>query len=222
MKLLLFSGGVESTCLASMQRPDLLLTIDYGQAAASGEKRTASHIAEKLSLRHEIVSIPMRALGAGELAGHARVPHSDAAETWPFRNQMLITLAAMRYEREGLREIVIGTVKSDEMHPDGTPEFIEGMASALRSQNVRLTLSAPAIRMSTIELVRASGVSHDLLRWTFSCHRSAVACGQCRGCAKTVELFRNLEIGLGNGSRDARARPSTEQQPEYDRNSDTQ
>jgi 7-cyano-7-deazaguanine synthase len=192
LKLLLFSGGVESTCLALVHHPDLLLTVDYGQVCAEGELRASQLLAEKLSLRHESISVPMGHLGAGDLVPQAPPIESDASETWPFRNQALITLAAMRYEREGLLEIMIGTVKSDGVHPDGTSEFILGIGCAIRSQNPSIRVTAPAIAMSTVELVRSSDITRDLLGWTFSCHRAAVACGQCRGCTKTVDLFQEL------------------------------
>lgn len=193
MKLLLFSGGVESTCLAVLHRPDILLTIDYGQVSAAGELRAAAHIAGKLGLRHEIIEAPLRELGTGDLAGCAADKNAKVTEAWPFRNQMLITLAAIRYEREGLREIMIGTVKSDSVHSDGSREFISSLECTLQIQNSHLSILAPAIDMTTLELVDASGVARDLLGWAFSCHTSPVACGLCRGCNKTVELFDALD-----------------------------
>lgn len=193
MRLLLFSGGVESTCLAAMYRPDLLLTLDYGQVPADGEKRAARFIADRLSLSHDTLTVPMRLLGVGDMAGTAPFGSGEATEAWPFRNQMLITLAAMRFSRDGYTEFMIGTVRSDCIHPDGTLEFVHAIDQALQIQDTRIRLTAPAIDMSTFELVQASNVSRDLLGWTFSCHRAAVACGQCRGCQKTVELLRALD-----------------------------
>lgn len=194
MKVLLFSGGVESTALASMLRPDILLTIDYGQTPALGELRASRYIAQKLNLSHEIVKIDASSLGAGDMAGQPMANHSQVSEAWPFRNQFLITLAAMKFASEELTEILIGTVVTDRVHADGTPEFLKRMDRLIKCELPDVSIVAPAIEWSTAELVQKSGVNLDLLGWTFSCHKSIVACGQCRGCNKTIKLFSELNL----------------------------
>lgn len=193
MRLLLFSGGVESTCLSLMTKPDILLTIDYGQAPAGGEKRAAKHIATLLGMNHEIVTVPIGHLGTGDLTGQPNEQNSSGVpEHWPYRNQFLITMAAMAFADRDLSEIIIGTVSSDDVHSDGTTDFLEAMSCVLSAQDENLKLSAPAVRMTTKELVIASEISRDLLGWTFSCHRAAFACGACRGCRKTIQLFDEI------------------------------
>ena len=193
MKLLLFSGGVESTCLALMHHPDLLLTIDYGHKSAEGELRTSSFIANYLKMKHETLRVCINSLGVGDLAGGVTLDGREATEFWPFRNQFLITLASMKCVKEKFNEIFIGTVSTDSVHEDGTKSFIEVMNRVLQQQMPTLSVSAPAIEMNTLELVKSSGISKDLLGWTFSCHKANVACGQCRGCFKTIELRQKLD-----------------------------
>jgi 7-cyano-7-deazaguanine synthase len=194
MRALLFSGGVESTCLAVMTKPDLAVTIDYGQICAPGEIRAASHIASLISMSHRVIKVSLGHLGSGEMTG---VPSDDAAgrvpEHWPFRNQVLLTVAAMALADCDLREMIIGTVLTDRVHNDGTPEFLRAMERLLQTQLSEFKLSAPASTTTTDDLVRKSGVSRDLLGWTFSCHRAEVACGACRGCNKSLQLFARLE-----------------------------
>lgn len=192
MRVLLFSGGVESTALAYMLRPEILLTIDYGQAPAKGELRAATFIAEELGLPHEILSIDAAFLGAGDMAGKPTANYSKVSEAWPFRNQFLVTLAAMRFASKELREILIGTVASDHVHADGSPEFVERLDRLIKCELPKTSVIAPAIDLSTLELVEMSRVPIDILGWTFSCHRSTVACGQCRGCNKTIDLWEAL------------------------------
>lgn len=198
MRVLLFSGGVESTCLAVMTKPDLALTINYGQVCAPGEMRAAKHIASLIGMSHKVVEVSLGHLGAGEMTG---IPSEEAEgrvpEHWPFRNQMLLTVAAMALADSDLRELIIGTVLTDRVHNDGTPEFLSAMERLLKTQLSGFKLSAPASTISTDDLVRRSGVSRDLLGWTFSCHRAEVACGACRGCNKSLELFARLECEDG-------------------------
>lgn len=194
MRVLLFSGGVESTALAYQHRPDRLLTIDYGQAPAAGELRAARHISEKLGIRHDEVALDAAHLGSGDLVGQPKAAHSSVSEAWPFRNQFLITIAAMKYANSGLREIMIGTVSTDSVHADGSPKFLERISSLVQCELPDVRVHAPAISMDTEALVRGSRLPYDLLGWTFSCHRADVACGQCRGCNKTLELLVRLDV----------------------------
>lgn len=194
MRALLFSGGVESTCLAVMMEPDLALTIDYGQVCAQGEIRAAKHIASLIGMSHRVVEAPLGHLGSGEMTGVLSDGTAGSVpEHWPFRNQMLLTVTAMALASCDLRELIIGTVVTDRAHNDGTPEFLNAMERLLQTQLSNFTLSAPASTISTADLVLRSGVSRDLLGWTFSCHRAEVACGACRGCNKSLELFALLD-----------------------------
>ena len=192
MKVLLFSGGVESTALAWRYRPDRLLFVDYGQIPAEGERRAALHLASKLNLRLDEITVDASALGAGDMAGRSKAQHSEATEAWPFRNQFLITLAAMRYATEGVEEILIGTVSTDAIHADGSPKFLARAEELVRCELPQLRIVAPAIEMDTATLILQSGLPKELLGWTFSCHRSVVACGNCRGCNKTIELWNSI------------------------------
>src|SRR5262245_52548564 len=107
MRALLFSGGLDSSALAFWQRPDVCLTIDYGQRPARGEIAAAKALCRELGLQHETLSVDLKALGSGSLVGEPASDLGRAEEWWPYRNQMLITLAGMRFIREGLREIMI-------------------------------------------------------------------------------------------------------------------
>ena len=176
-----------------MTKPDMALTIDYGQIAAPRELRAATHIASLLGMSHRVIEVPLGHLGSGELAG---VPSNNGrgsvSEHWPFRNQTLLTIAAMALVNCGLKELTIGTVVTDNVHNDGTPDFLRAMERLLQTQLAGFTLNAPASGLTTYDLVLRSGVSRDLLGWTFSCHRAEIACGTCRGCNKSLELFARL------------------------------
>jgi 7-cyano-7-deazaguanine synthase len=193
MRVLLFSGGVESTCLAVMTRPDLAVTIDYGQVCARGEIRAAKHIASLIGMSHRVIEVSLGHLGSGEMTGVPSAAAGRVPEHWPFRNQMLLTVAAMALAGSDLRELIIGTVLTDRVHNDGTPDFLGAMERLLQTQLADFRLSAPASTITTDDLVRKSGVDRNLLGWTFSCHRAEVACGACRGCNKSLELFARLD-----------------------------
>lgn len=189
---LLLSGGMDSTALAAWRRPLVAITIDYGQLPAEGEKRAASAVAAALNIEHHIISADLSALGSGDLAGAAALPVAGVPEWWPFRNQLLITLAAMKGVALGVGEIIIGVLKTDGAHVDGRLEFIAALDTVLRLQEGALRLAAPAIDLTAAELVRASGATPELLGWSHSCHLSEYACGTCRGCRKHYETWAEL------------------------------
>ncbi len=165
-----------------MERPEVLLFIDYGQLAARGEQRAARSLADAMALPLQERGAPLSAFGAGSLVGGIS-RSGNAPEFWPFRNQMLITLAAMVFSDRSPLEILIGTVVSDAVHPDGTGRFVQAMSAAVQAQG-EVSVRAPAIGMTGQELLVRSALPAELLAWTFSCHTGEWACGQCRGCIK--------------------------------------
>jgi len=193
---LLFSGGVDSTALAYWKRPDLAITINYGQKPALGEIRAAKQICKDLSIPHEILEVNCSALGSGDLAGKPANPVSPSSEWWPFRNQMLITLAAMKAISVGIQAIYVGAVKSDNFHADGRQGFFTGINDLMKIQEGSIEVLAPVIGMSSSEIVKISGISLDLLAWSHSCHTSSYACGECRGCFKREAIMQELGYEL--------------------------
>jgi 7-cyano-7-deazaguanine synthase len=189
---LLLSGGMDSVALAWWLRPELVVTVDYGQRPAVAEIRAAGAVSEELGIRHLIVSANLRELGSGDMAGGAPLPEAPVSEWWPYRNQMLVTLAAMRVIPLGAKRLLIGCLSTDGAHADGRPDFIDTMDALLRLQEGGLRLEAPAIGLTGPELIRKSGVPREILAWAHSCHVADAACGLCRGCRKHYETLQEL------------------------------
>lgn len=189
---LLLSGGMDSISLAWWKRPDVAVTINYGQLAAEAEISSSIAVCKRLGIQHHVVNIDCRSLGSGDMAGSQASNIAPASDWWPFRNQLLITLAAMRIIDLGISRLWLGTVKSDEGHKDGTSQFINAMNNLMSLQEGNFIVEAPAIHYSTAELVSISGVPSSLLAWAHSCHKANIACGMCRGCNKYFEVFEVL------------------------------
>jgi 7-cyano-7-deazaguanine synthase len=189
---LLLSGGVDSTAIAYWKKPVIAFTIDYGQASAEGEVRAATQVSKELAIAHEVLRVPCRSLGSGDLANLPSHPLSPAPEWWPFRNQLLVTIGVMRALQCGVGSLLIGSVKSDAFHADGKAEFYQQIDSLVRMQEGAIRVEAPAIHLTSAELVRAAGVPDGLLGWTHSCHTASFACGVCRGCAKRYSVMAEL------------------------------
>lgn len=194
-QLLLLSGGMDSIALAWSLRPKLSLTVDYGQLPAKGEVQAASAVCAELDLAHRVLTVDCKALGSGDLAGTAPASVAPVSEWWPFRNQLLVTVAATLALKEGLSSVVLGVVANDAAHADGRPEFLMQMHTLLRLQEGALALEYPAISETTVDLCRRVAIPHNVLAWAHSCHVAPVGCGSCRGCIKHRLSMRELGYG---------------------------
>lgn len=188
------SGGLDSAALAWLYRPDLCVTVDYGQRPAQGERVASAALCKQMGLHHLVLSIDHSSIGSGNMSDVAAIPDAQAPEFWPYRNQCLITLAAMALVGRGLRELMIGIVATD-VHADGSQAFVDAMDALLALQEGAVRLTAPGLLMTGAELLRNSGFPHDLIGLTFSCHTHQYACGQCGGCDKHRETVQEVYKG---------------------------
>jgi 7-cyano-7-deazaguanine synthase len=186
---------MDSIALAWGFRPDLAITIDYGQLAAPGEIRAATAVCQAIGLSHRVIRVNCRELGSGDMADTASMPISPVSEWWPFRNQLIITLGAAAALQNGMTCLAIGAVATDASHADGRREFLEAMSRLLQMQEGALVLETPAVEDTTVSLCRRVSVPFDLLAWSHSCHVAEFACGNCRGCCKHRESMRELGYG---------------------------
>lgn len=192
----LLSGGMDSIALTWWLRPDVAFTVNYGQLAAGAEIAASAAICKRLGIAHELIRVDCSALGSGDMAGSSQNKYAPASDWWPYRNQLLITLVAMRAIASNVGKISIGTVCSDATHRDGTREFMDAMNRVLACQESGIVLEAPAIDLTTAGLIRRSGLPSEYLAWAHSCHKADVACGNCRGCNKYFEVFEELGYDL--------------------------
>lgn len=186
-RAVLLSGGMDSTCIAYWKRPEFAITINYGQRPAAGEIRAASAVCEALGIEHIVVTAGIAELGSGDMAGVSPSEHAPATEWWPYRNQFLITVAAMKCHQLGATELMIGAVRTDGFHVDSTDEFYQELNKLFLMQEGELAIRTPAIELSASELIARSGTPEEILAWSHSCHIHDVACGFCRGCQKHFE-----------------------------------
>lgn len=200
--LLLLSGGHDSIALAAWLRPSGCLTIDYGQRPVEGEMRASKAAAESLGLPWHTLRIDLSEVGSGLLhsactkdvwnlpADEARSEEVPSPEWWPYRNQLLVSLAAAWALPRGYKELLVGSVASDgDRHRDGTAGFYERLDEVTAYQEGALRVSAPAVAMTTVELIEISAVDDAVLGLAHSCHIAAYPCGGCPGCRKHFEVI---------------------------------
>lgn len=193
-RAILLSGGMDSIALAYWLRPDVAITLDYGQRAAEAEIAAATRVAKLLGMEHYVLRIDCSSLGSGDLVGSKPLSDAPVTEWWPYRNQMLVTLALMKVIQLDVCELMVGSVKTDAQHSDGTPEFYEQLSKLVSMQEGCIKVTAPAIGMTTVELVKRSQIPECVLMYAHSCHTSNQPCGKCHGCNKYMYVKDQLGI----------------------------
>lgn len=193
--VLLLSGGLDSAALALMIRPALTVFVDYGQKPRDAESKAAGAVADHLEIPHLSIQLPLSELGGGLMHDDAPMPNAPSPEWWPFRNQFLATAGAAVAVRQGLSHVALASVRGDgERHVDGSQAFYERLGMLVQIQEGGVQVSAPAIHLSTVELLREVNAERSLIGWTVSCHRANDPCGDCPGCWKR-ELVLNEYLG---------------------------
>jgi 7-cyano-7-deazaguanine synthase len=188
---LLLSGGMDSAAIAFWKRPDIAFTVDYGQVSAKGEIKASRIITNELQIAHEIISVDCKSLGFGQLVGKDQIELSPAPEWLAFRNQLLLTLTAIKAINLEVKILLFGSVKTD-CFKDGSSEFFDKINSVFEMQEGSIKVEVPAITFSTCELIKKSSIPSSLLAWAFSCHVAEFPCGNCNGCNKNISVWEEL------------------------------
>ena len=207
--LVLFSGGLDSTVLATQMKKDAeetrLLSIDYGQRHAK-ELDHSQKVADHLGLAHEILKLPQlgQILGGSSLTDKSMtLPEGHYAEesmkstVVPNRNMILLALAGGHALSIGFDTIAYAAHAGDHtIYPDCRPEFADAMDTALGLADWNtLSLHRPYVEMTKSELVSLGDKLEAPLHLTWSCYAGGeIHCGKCGTCVERKEAFALANI----------------------------
>jgi len=184
-RLLLCSGGLDSSAVALLYSPEALLFVDYGQKARGREWKAVCHLS-KLIHRPLIVR-------------RVRPDYPCSHGYLPARNLLLLSVAIPAAERFGFGEIWFGFTKG-EVYGDATAEWIDKANELLQTEGLRVKVVAPAVTLSDSELI-IKACEQFGVRWllkTYSC-MSAPACGVCVKCHRRETFINHLIVELKEG-----------------------
>lgn len=189
---MLLSGGIRSTCLAWMYRPDFAISIDYGQPAFAAEIRSASAVCAELDIAMRVMSMrePSRtdeAMGASIVS-----PFFSDDEPWNANGDLLIAASVAEAFRLGASRLLIASRERHNLALIGIVETNGNARQACTADPV-----FPAVSHSTDALAKAGRVPGRLLLLTHNCIRSNAPCHECSGCDRANTAF--LSIGFDHG-----------------------
>jgi 7-cyano-7-deazaguanine synthase len=168
--LVLCSGGLDSTAIATDLAPANesigLCFVDYGQPAASAERRSVSSTAERF--RVPVCSLHVRGLA---------VPQSGEIAA---RNLLLVSAAAAA--RLGASAIALG-IHAGSGYRDCASAFVELMQQVLDfHSDGQCQLLAPFLTWSKHDVAALAVKLGVPIALTHSCETAEVPCGTCRSC----------------------------------------
>ncbi len=199
LAVILLSGGMDSLLTAKLAARDhriALLHVNYGQRTEAAELRAFQAVADWFGVQHALAVHTnfYKMIGASALTDETipvpagQLEREGIPVTYvPFRNGLLLSMAAAWAEALGAKKIFYGAVAVDSSgYPDCREVFVEAMGKAIAAgtrPESGLTIEAPLISLTKEDIVQL-GLDHKLpFELTWSCYqRNDVHCGVCDSC----------------------------------------
>ena len=210
--VVLVSGGMDSATSLAVAASEgyrlALLHFDYGQRSQAKEREAFEKLAQHFGAERKLV-VPMdflKVIGGSALTDESiPVPTQSPAEgeippTYvPFRNGIMLSIAAAWAEVIGANAIFTGFVEEDSSgYPDCREVFVEAMERAInlgRRPESALKIRAPLLHLRKSEIVKLGtrlGVPYQI---TWSCYLGGEKhCGVCPACRLRKKAFAESGI----------------------------
>lgn len=203
--VVLVSGGMDSvTALyqAVDEGHDVVagLSFDYGSKHNHKEIPFAKEHCDALGISHEVIALPFMnehfashlLQSGGEIPeGHYEAENMKQTVV-PFRNGILLSIAAGFAESRGAAGLVIAAHSGDHaIYPDCREDFMRPMSEAISSGTYeKLEVLRPFIDMRKEDIAsRGDALKIDWSR-TWSCYKGGeLHCGKCGTCVERIEAF---------------------------------
>lgn len=207
------SGGMDSCVLTAMAARDArdrggaealaALHVNYGQRTEKRELAAYAAVCDFYRIdRRLVVDLPFfRQIGASSLTDPS-IPVPDGAAAGqgipttyvPFRNGVILSVAAAWAEALGAQWIYLGAVQTDRPgYPDCRREFLESMSASINlgtRPETHLSLRIPLVGLDKSDIVRTGMQLGAPFHLTWSCYRrESLACGRCASCRLRLKAF---------------------------------
>lgn len=205
--VIIVSGGMDSiTLLYDMQqRIALGISFDYGSNHNAHEIPFAEEHCRKLGIRHIVINLDFmhRYFKSSLLEGADAIPEGHYAEdnmkstVVPFRNGIMLAIAAGMAESLGLKNVLIANHGGDHtIYPDCRPEFITAMSEATKAGTYPgIEVLAPYTDLTKGDIaLRGKELGIDYSH-TWSCYKGGLLhCGKCGTCVERKEAMLYAKI----------------------------
>lgn len=205
--LIVLSGGMDSVTLLYEYQDSLALAVsfDYGSKHNARELPYARLHCERLGIEH--LTIPLSFIGqyfrSALLEGGGAIPKGSydeenmAATVVPFRNGIMLSIAAGLAESRGLTKVYLANHFGDHaIYPDCRASFIRPMHEAiLQGTSNAVEVTAPYTDISKGDIARHGKLLGINYAETWSCYEGGdLQCGSCATCIERREAMQKAGI----------------------------
>lgn len=205
--LIIVSGGMDSITLLHEHSKDIALAVsfDYGSKHNAKEIPFAKLHCERLGIRHIVIPLAFvnEYFKSSLLKNGDEIPegHYEAenmkSTVVPFRNGIMLSIAAGLAESNDLQRILIANHNGDHaIYPDCRATFIDSMNEAVSYGTYKhIQVFAPYTGISKADIARRGkelGIDYSE---TWSCYKGGEKhCGKCGTCIERIEALNEAGI----------------------------
>lgn len=200
--VIVVSGGMDSITLLYDKKEEIALavTFDYGSKHNAREIAWAKVHCGRLGIRHIVIKLDFmqKYFTSSLLEGGDEIPEGHYADenmkstVVPFRNGIMLSVAAGIAESNGLKKILIANHGGDHtIYPDCRPEFIGAMDRAIANGTYKdVRIDAPYTNFTKADIAKKGkrlGIDYSE---TWSCYKGGERhCGKCGTCIERKEAM---------------------------------
>ena len=200
--VIVLSGGMDSTTMLYEYKDRIAVAVNFSYGANHNEREAACARENCRRLGIELLEIDLGFMGrcfeSSLLSGADAIPeghYEDASmrsTVVPFRNGIMLAIAAGIAESNGLKYVMIANHGGDHaIYPDCRPEFVASMSEATRTgtyPGVEVLAPYKDITKGDIAL-RGKALGIDYAE-TWSCYKGGEKhCGRCGTCVERKEAM---------------------------------
>jgi 7-cyano-7-deazaguanine synthase len=202
--MMLLSGGMDSVTALydALERHEVLgaLSFDYGAKHNAREIPMAQRHCTQHNIPHQVINLSFinnyftsaLLLSGGDIpTGHYREA-SMKKTVVPFRNGIMLSIAAGYAESKGANALIIAAHTGDHtIYPDCRESFMKPMADAIQAGTYAgIEVLRPFIHMSKADIVKRGQTLNIDYTQTWSCYAGGdIHCGVCGTCIERREAF---------------------------------
>lgn len=193
--LLILSGGMDSTTMLHEFKNSIGLAVNFNYGALQNAREAQCARRQCAMLGIELIEIDLAFMGryfdSALLRSAEDVPEGSYADAnmastvVPFRNGIMLSIAAGLAESRGLKRVMMANHGGDHaVYPDCRPGFVDAMNAAIKAGTYAgIELRAPYTGLTKADIARRGkelGVDYSL---TYSCYKGGEKhCGKCATC----------------------------------------
>ncbi|MBP5650386.1 MAG: 7-cyano-7-deazaguanine synthase QueC [Bacteroidales bacterium] len=205
--VIIISGGMDSTTMLYEYKDEIAMaiTFDYGSTQNGRERVCAVTHCQRLGIKHIIVPLEFmhRYFKSTLLMSAEDIPEGNyndenmKSTVVPFRNGIMLAIAAGIAESNGLKRVMIANHAGDHaIYPDCRPSFVNAMSAAMAAGTYEhVEVCAPYTFLSKKEIAehgKALGLDYTT---TYSCYKGGEKhCGKCGTCRERIQALKDAGI----------------------------